>query len=210
MQFDPSKWYLGSLEVFSALLPGAITVYVLRSTAIASDLIERTNWPDATSEWVLFLIASLVIGYLAHPPAHILNKLYDRTYRQWRRQGGDPLLRYAQKEAAPFVGPKDSVYAWAKSEVEAASPVQARKIDLMEGISKMFRTLALVAMILAIVGLFMRAWLWAGLLTIVGLLSFFVFAQRRFGATKEVYQSLKRIRSQSEISVAPASTSEIE
>ncbi len=196
MSFDPSKWFLGSLEVFAALVPGGIILYAIRLVAIAAGAIEDTSWPDQKIDWAIFLVGSLVLGYLAHPPAHILNWLYDRTYRQWRRQGGDPLLKYAQQEAAPHLGLKDSVYAWAKSEVAAASKEQAARIDLIEGISKMFRTLAFLAIVAAILVLAAQAWLWTAALAVLAVLSFFVFSERRFAATKEVYQSLKRIRGQ--------------
>lgn len=194
MSFEPGKWFLGSLEVFAALIPGGIILYTVRLVAIATGVITKTNWPDKTIDWVIFLVSSLILGYLAHPPAHILNRLYDRTYRQWRRQGGDPLLDFARRQAAPHIGPKDSVYAWAKSEIAAVSKEQAAKVDLVEGISKMFRTLAFVAIVAVILTLVTQAWFWAAALAVLAVLCFLVFAERRFAATKEVYQSLKRIR----------------
>lgn len=194
MSFEPSKWFLGSLEVFASLIPGGIILYAVRLGAIAAGVIEDTSWPQQTIDWAIFLVGSLVLGHLAHQPAHILNWLYDRTYRQWRRQGGDPLLDYVQREAAPHLGPKDSVYAWAKSEVAAASKEQAARVDLIEGISKMFRTLAFLALVAAILALAMQTWLWTAALVVLAVLCFFVFAERRFAATKEVYQSLMRIR----------------
>jgi len=194
MSVEPSKWFLGSLEVFAALIPGGIILYAVRLLATAAGVNTDTSWPQQTIEWVIFLVGSLVVGYLAHPPAHILNRLYDRTYRQWRRQGGDPLLDYAQQAAAPYLGPKDSVYAWAKSEVAAASKEQAARIDLMEGISKMFRTLAFLAIIAALLALAAQSWLRSAALAVLAILGFFVFSERRFAATKEVYQSLRRIR----------------
>ena len=194
MTFDPSKWFLGSLEVFSALIPGAIIVYTFRWLAIATEMIEDTPWPEREIDWGVFLIISLVAGYLAQPPGHALNWLYDHTYRQWRRRGGDPLFKCAQKVAAPHLGPKGSVYAWAKSEVAAASKEQASKIDLIEGISKMFRTLSFLSFVSATLLLAVQAWHWAATLAVVAVLSFFVFAERRFAATNEVYQSLMRTR----------------
>lgn len=194
MSFEPSKWFLGSLEVFAALIPGGVILYTVRLVATTAGVIADTSWPQQTIDWIIFLVGSLVLGYLAHPPAHTLNWLYDRTYRRWRRQGGDPLLDYAQQEAAPHLGPKDSVYAWAKSEVAAASKEQAARIDLIEDISKMFRTLAFMAVIAAILAFAAQTWFLAAALTLLAVLCFFVFAERRFAVTKEVYQSLMRIR----------------
>jgi len=196
LQFDPSKFFVGALEFFGALLPGAIILYVGRFVAISAGMIENGTWPNKTIDWVLFVVGSLVLGYLAQPPAHVLNKLYDRTYRARKRWQGDPLLAYARQEAESHVGPEDSVYVWAKSEVGYASAQQLARIDRIEGISKMFRTLAFLAIIGAALSLVVGEWLWASILCGVSVLSFFVFAERRFASAKEVYQSLRRIREQ--------------
>jgi hypothetical protein len=196
MTFDPSKWYMGSLDFLGSLVPGAIILYILRFAAEAGgfgfDL--SPDWPSTTKEWAFLLVSSFILGRLAHPPAHVLNKLYDRTYRQWRRSYGDPLLDYAREAAGPNVGPKDSIYAWAKSEVAAADPKQAAVVDIMEGTSKMFRTLSFLAIIAAILSVITQSWFISSALLVIALLSFLVFSERRFAATKEIYQSLKRVK----------------
>jgi hypothetical protein len=201
MTFDPSKWFIGSLDFLGSLVPGAFILYLLWFAAVAGGFgfnlsPEWTGeWPSTTMEWAAFLVASFIIGRLAHPPAHILNKLYNRTYRQWRRSEGDPLLDYAIKAAGSNVGPKDSIYAWAKSEVAAADLKQAAVVDIMEGTSKMFRTLSFLAIVAAILSIInYRAWFLSSALIVTALLSFLVFSERRFAATKEVYQSLKRVK----------------
>jgi hypothetical protein len=80
--------------------------------------------------------------------------------------------------------------------VGAASAEQAARIDRIEGISKMFRTLAFLAIIGAALSLVAGEWLWASILCGVSVLSLLVFAERRFTSTKEVYQGLRRIREQ--------------
>jgi hypothetical protein len=179
------------------LIPGAIALWILASVGAAHGLIGGVTWPDTTFDWAIFLVGSFVIGYLAHPPAHVLNWLYDRTYRTWRRREGDLLLDYARTEAGPELGPKDSVYAWAKSEVSAESAALAAKIARVAGISKMFRTLAFVALVGCVFCLFTAAWIFAAILAALFLLSFLVFGQLRFEATKEVYQGLRRLRQRS-------------
>ena len=204
MTFDLSKWFIGSLDFLGSLVPGAIILYLSRfAVAGGFGFSLSPEWPSTTMEWAVFLVASFIIGRLAHPPAHVLNKLYDQTYRQWRRSDGDPLLDYARKVAGLNVGPKDSIYAWAKSEVASADPKQAAVIDIMEGTSKMFRTLSLLAIVAAILSIIVQPWLLSSALLVTALLSFLsflcflVFSERRFAATKEVYQSLKRVKHKS-------------
>ena len=197
MSFDPTKWGLRSLEVFSALVPGGIALYALRWAGVSSGVLDA-SWPSQALDWVVFIVGSLVLGYLAHPPAHVLNIVYDSTYRRWRRRGGDPLLDYARRAAARSIGPKDSVYAWAKSEVAAASERDELRINQIEGISKMFRTLTFLAIVSAIISVILQAWPIAGALGMAAVMSFLVFSERRFAATKEVYQCLRRVESEGE------------
>jgi hypothetical protein len=194
MTFVLSKWFVGSLEFFGSIVPGAIILYLLRFAAVAGGFGFKLDpkWPSTNMEWATFLGVSFILGRLAHPLSHPLNILYDRTYRQWR---GDPLLGCAQL-AAPHVGSRDSVYAWAKSEVSAAKPKQALAIDVMEGISKMFRTLALLSVVASVLAAVVCSWVLAAAFFAIALLSFLVFSERRFAAAKEVCQSLRRIKDQ--------------
>jgi hypothetical protein len=72
---------------------------------------------------------------------------YDRTYAARRRAGGDPALEYVRGASRGEVGPNDSLYAWARSEIGASAEGALKPIDLLEGTSKMFRTLCLLALI---------------------------------------------------------------
>ncbi len=197
MTFEPAKWYVTALDFIGSIVPGAIILYLLRFPGVTGvyGFTLSADWPKTTIDWAAFLVASFILGRLAHPPAHVLNKLYDRTYRQWRRSAGDPLLEEARRIAGPAVGPKDSLYAWAKSEVAAADPKQAAVIDIIEGTSKMFRTLSFLALVGTILAAVAQVWLVLLVLLAAAVLSFLVFSERRFAATKEVYQSLIRIKS---------------
>ena len=193
MKFKPKDWFLGPGELFGVLVPGAVVLFVIRWIVVSEGIV-TSSWPDTILDWAAFIIASFIIGYLAHPPAHILNKLYDRTYCSWKRRNGDPLLRWAEKEAQGEAGPDDSIYAWANSEVAANSSKIAARIVLIEGVSKMFRALTLLLLIAALfAAVFGRITFVFGFI-FAALLSFFVFSERRYAATKEIYQRLKRIR----------------
>ena len=128
-----NKILSSTLEFFGVFVPGAVLLWALRIIAISNNLIKDTSWPDKTIEYFIFVVASFILGYLIYPPAHVLNKLYDAMYLKWKRKDGDPLLDYARERAAPYLNPKASVYAWAKSEVSAASPDHVIKIDRLEG-----------------------------------------------------------------------------
>jgi len=196
MSFDPTKWFLGSLEVFGVLIPGSVAVFAGRAVAVHVGVIPSAPWPSSTLDWSILLVAGFVVGFLAHPPAHILNKLYDVTYRRWQRRRGDPLLEYARRAAKPHISSTGSVYAWARAELLDKAPAALAVVDRTEGISKGFRTLAFLSAIAAVVAATTQLWLWAGSLVLLFILSFFVFAERRFSASCTIYQAFRRVHEQ--------------
>jgi len=201
MAFEPGKWFISGLEFFGVLVPGAVALYILLFTGRAVGIMLGIDpeWPKTTLDTAIFLGISFIIGQLLHPPAHVLNVLYDWTYRVWHRRKGDPLLERVRKLAGADVGPTGSYYAWAKSEVAAVDAKQAAKIDLYEGISKMFRTLAFLALLATIVvpaarigGIVIptvEVSVWSAGWFVFAVLSFLVFCERRFASTQEAYQS---------------------
>jgi hypothetical protein len=57
----------------------------------------------------------------------------------------------------------------------------------------MFRTLTLLSAVAGAVAAAAQEWWTAGILVVVALGSFSVFAERRFAATKELYQAYRRL-----------------
>lgn len=191
MSFDPQKWFISALLFFGVLVPGSIAV------AILGELVRRwggtlpVTWPPAsTFDWTAFLVTGFVAGYLAHPPSHVLNVLYNRTYRAWRRRNGDRLLDEIRRIAGDEVGPNGSHYAWATRRLRSRAPRDLAHVEMVEGISKGFRTLALIAAI----GVVLASATGQGLIALICLilfcLAFLVFCERRFAATSEAYGSV--------------------
>ena len=192
--FKPGDWFIGAIDFFGALVPGGIALMLLQAGAVRAGWLPASYQPDSVLTWAGFLVAAFVVGYLAHPPAHVLNRAYDRSYAARRRAGGDPALEYVRGASRGEVGPNDSLYAWAKSEIGASGEGALKPIDLLEGTSKMFRTLCLLALISVPVLAIAGEWALAGIALVTAVLSYYVFAERRFAATREVYQRLRRLR----------------
>src|SRR5437762_2208634 len=104
MSWKPSDYFIGALEFFGVLVPGAVAVWAIQQilTTVRPALLFKM--PSGLAGWAAFGVLSLIVGYLAHPPAHVLNKLYDRTYRARRRRSSDPLYEYAVRAARPHIG----------------------------------------------------------------------------------------------------------
>jgi hypothetical protein len=191
MDFDPQKWFINALLFFGVLAPGLVAVAILAELARQWGAALPMGWPPAsTFEWSAFLVAGFICGYLAHPPSHVLNALYDRTYRVWRRRLGDPLVDEVRKIAGAEVGPGGSLYDWSKRRLKSKSPNDLARVETMEGISKGFRTLALIAAI-GVVLAGATGEVEVSLACLIGFgLAFLVFCERRFAATCEAYGSV--------------------
>jgi 8-oxo-dGTP pyrophosphatase MutT (NUDIX family) len=85
MNFDPQKFAIGVIDLFSVLLPGAVFIYLTKDTSLA--LMIR-GWTQASTEsWIAFAFASYLAGHLIFLlGSEVDDILYDRlrnaTYQQ--------------------------------------------------------------------------------------------------------------------------------
>jgi hypothetical protein len=182
------------LQFLSALLPGGVVLFGLVFVLGALGVSVPILLPEGTVKWIVYGIASLLVGYLLQVPARWLDPVYDRTYARMRRRNGDPLLDYAKREAEPYIGKHGSVYGWARGKVHVEDPRLIADVDFIEGISKLFRTLSFSAFISALLGLMTGRSIAALTFLIFAILSFFVFSERRFAATGTLYQYVRHLR----------------
>lgn len=190
MSFDPQKWFMSALLFFGVLVPGTVAVAILAELARRWGATLPAGWPPAsTFDWTTFLVAGFIVGYLAHPPSHVLNLLYNRTYRAWRRPTEDRRLDALRSIAGDEVGPTDSYYHWAKARLSKA-PAELARVETIEGISKGFRTLALISAVGFALSVTTGDWLVALICLVLFGLAFLVFCERRLAATSEAYSSV--------------------
>ena len=62
MNFDPQKFAIGVIDLFSVLLPGAVFIYLTKDTSLALTI---RGWTQASTEsWIVFAFASYLAGHL--------------------------------------------------------------------------------------------------------------------------------------------------
>jgi hypothetical protein len=198
MSAKPSDYFLGALEFFGVLGPGALFTYAALKLSPGTPLEQHVQLVGGGTEgWVVFFAVAFVIGWAIQPPSHVLNWLYDHTYREWKRMQPDDLLKFAEAEvrkSVPNMAKRVSVYRWAEVEVTYRDRNAAGDIALNQGVSKLFRGLTLFCL-LACGLVFFRGELWLGCGFLLGaFICFLVFAGRRWHATCLVYQRFKAIR----------------
>jgi hypothetical protein len=178
-------------------VPGAIVTYVALKFSPGTPLEEHIKLIGGGAEgWAVFAVVSLVIGYAIQPPSHILNWVYDHTYRARRRQQVDHLYEFATARATksiPNILETGSVYAWAELDVRSRDPTAGQSVDLIQGVSKLFRSLALICLVGFAVALYKGAWMFAIILALLTVIFFLVYAERRWNATYFVYQRFKAL-----------------
>jgi hypothetical protein len=142
MKFEPETLFIGIIDLFSIILPGAIATALLRGTAESIPFLAVfLKYSGETAQWVVFLFASYLLGHFIFMFGSFLDEfVYDR-------------LRYPDKdeEAALFKEIANSIDEMnkhgkvallneiAKLVKEAAGAVKAEQQSMIESIEKMVK-----------------------------------------------------------------------
>ena len=205
----PSDFFIGVLDFFAVLLPGAALVYLLQPLIIAGT---PTQWMPATPTqgWVAFLVLGYIAGHLLHAIGswllddYVYGKLYLPRWRSPHSRAkklirmGPSALREDSKAAETLlarvylttkVDPQGTnYYDWCLSDVRLNSPAGAGEVDRLQADSKFFRSMVFVFLVAALICL-REALLWvsAGAAALT-LFAIWRFCGLRWTATKRVYE----------------------
>jgi hypothetical protein len=64
MNLDPQKFFIGLMDFFSILLPGALLTYLMMGDFAPIILGKRYGQIQSTEAWAVFLAASYLFGHL--------------------------------------------------------------------------------------------------------------------------------------------------
>lgn len=194
----PGDFFIGAMEFFSILLPGAVLAYLLAPWAswLFGPLMRG---PLGEAErWLAFAVAAYFLGHLLHHAAPFLDRWYDQRYvARKRRFGDETLYREAKKLAAQDLGgvPEDvSVFQWAGSYVRLHSAAAGAEIERAGGESKFFRSLCLVGAIAALVFMFKGHIVGMAAAAALTAFSYWRFCDRRWQSTQRTYEYFVLLR----------------
>ena len=74
---EPQKFFIGVIDLFSVLMPGALVAYVLKYEARQAGLPAPTDTLADTESWVVFLFASYLLGHLAFLLGGTIDSAYE-------------------------------------------------------------------------------------------------------------------------------------
>jgi hypothetical protein len=205
----PSDFFLGIIEFFAIVLPGAALIYLIQPWT-ARFVPPQLQPLDETARWIAFLVLAYVVGHVLHALAGKFDKsVYDSFYlRRAEPSHYDAvqLVKNKKLEAlrentklsntlyarALFRAGDDAsgthLYDWCLSFIRLQSPAAAAEVDRCQADSKFFRSLAVVMVAAAAVSAAGGSPIAAGVSFLVLLFSIWRFCALRWEATKRVYE----------------------
>ncbi len=84
MNFDPQKFFIGLMDFFSILLPGALLTWLLMGEVGPVVLGDRYAKLDGAQAWAAFLFAIHLFGHLIFLLGSWLDEFYDWRTLSWQ------------------------------------------------------------------------------------------------------------------------------
>jgi hypothetical protein len=91
MNFDPQKFFIGLMDFFSILLPGALLTYLLMGEVGAIVLGDSYAQLVGAQAWAAFLFASYLFGHLLSLLGPRLAEIYDWSWRNSLNEQNQPV-----------------------------------------------------------------------------------------------------------------------
>jgi hypothetical protein len=200
MSYKPNDFFVKIIDIFDIFLPGALLAFLLLDYA-RSNIFGRLL-PTIQGEaqgWITFIFASYLLGNFIYLFGRALNYPYNQTYRKYQRKKGSKLKSYAEaiKREQLAEGNNDiDVFRWATAVLRLQGSAAIAEIDRIEAVSKFFRSITVVFLVLCIVIVIKSTWI--TLLPVTGLLllSMWRFMEQRWKrsvATYEHYIALMKL-----------------
>jgi ADP-ribose pyrophosphatase YjhB (NUDIX family) len=224
MNFEPQKLFIGLMDFFSILLPGALLTYAL------SDRLRPWTPAEPTPRWIAFLFAAYLIGHFVFLLGSVL--LDDHVYDPVRdATRGAQIRRLARGQRRPFIvlrglarlvfkenvdaplrqavalkerhlaplGAEASINAfqWCKARLMLKHPAAIAEVERLEADSKFFRSLLIVLLVLVPLGRAQHRNEMAAVAAILLPFAFWRFCERRAKAVNQAYGYVITLESQS-------------
>jgi len=185
MEPEPEKFFIGMMEFFSILLPGALLTYLLKGYFYPT-----SGKLDGVEQWMVFLFSSYLLGhFIFFVGSWLDDQLYDRlrnaTYRQqvrqrsegkklpWRltryfaerffKPDDDMVVSHAARIRDTYLDPHGTsstinAFQWCKARLALEHREALAMVQRFEADSKFFRSLVVVLWIVIV---------WVGIIWIV-------------------------------------------
>jgi len=186
----PSEFFVGVLDLFAILLPGAVATALLKKAAESWDFASLVALPAGeAAEWATFLLVAYALGHLIFQVGSLLEDQYEKLRNPW--DAGDDRNPYRAAEALRdgllTEGERKAIktFQWARSTLLIQCPAAAQDVHRLEADSKFFRSLFVVGVI-ATLFLLSPEHAAGGLVTaLLSGLCFYLYRKRRAKSIKQ-------------------------
>jgi hypothetical protein len=219
----PNELYLGVLDFFAIILPGAIAAALLERALGGAVLGLLVTVPKSEAgQWAAFLVIAYLLGHLIFLTGSYLDFLYgwltkrlsQPQYGQgWRSVAGKPVLKnelaYLQATAvrkvllAPELENGVNTFQWARAVLTSRCPAAAADVQQLEADSKFFRSFVVLTVVTGFACLAQLRWV-EGLVALVLVIPCFArYCERRLKSTTQAYTHILTMHGLGELSGKP-------
>lgn len=145
----PSDFYVGVLDFFAILLPGAISTAILAPRLghfVLGPLVIVPN--SEVGYWTVFLICSYFLGHLIFLVGSYIDHLYNCFRERFCPYGNESAYQCATRIRDSLIDESErkalNTFQWSRSVLIAKCPAAAEDIHRLEADSKFFRSLLVV------------------------------------------------------------------
>ncbi|MFZ5447414.1 MAG: hypothetical protein ACOZFS_02100 [Thermodesulfobacteriota bacterium] len=186
------------VELTSITLPSAALVAILFTykQQIHSTLKDLPD-PLAGSAYgaLIFIVVTLLVSMVLKQVSHdVLNLLYDKCYRDFKRKTADTWYKRAQDEGLLTGDPLLSNYNEALEYLRKNDNPVVLKVDLLQTQSKLARSISLMLFLFAVVMGVKSTFVLAVVCILLSAFMLYVFFKGRWSASELVYEAIHKQR----------------
>lgn len=148
----PGDFFVGILDFFAILVPGAIATAILQPRfghLVFGQLIAHP--PSEAGQWVAFLVFAYFIGHLIFQLGTYIDRLYNLIRERLNPYGNESAYRCATRLRDELIEPEERIalntFQWARAVLISSSPAAADDASRLEADSKFFRSLLVVSLL---------------------------------------------------------------
>jgi type IV secretory pathway TrbD component len=152
----PSEFFVGVIDFFAILLPGAIATAVLAPRVGPALLGPLFAAPKSDAEsWAMFGVSAYFLGHLIFLVGSYIDPLYNAVRQRREPYDNESAFSAAERVRDALVDAAErkalNPFQWSRSVLLAVCPAAAEDVHRLEADSKFFRSLLVVCLLAAAV-----------------------------------------------------------
>lgn len=145
----PSEFYVGILDFFAILLPGAIATAILQPVFTDAFPARLIQVPEGEfGKWAVFIAVAYFLGHLVFLSGSYVDHLYSFLRERRNPYGNESAYQCATRIRDSLIDDSErkalNTFQWSRSVLIAACPMAADDVHRLEADSKFFRSLLIV------------------------------------------------------------------